>query len=470
MSEIKQAQPWLARRYCAGDESFTDWRPITQAEFDARKDDSTFEFRVACSSSTPAEVAPAVKTPLSGDANDFAIKFIETRAEEYARENSSSDPEDGSTIWHYGDTGRDYHNTLVELAEDIRLALAAEMLTQAADCEHKRKTTTALGAVTNTGWKCADCGKLMSAAEAPDRMYGDATPSELETAELAVKAYGFSDSDVPAFVKWERYRVRESLVPGMPGLSPIPSFIAGFNAGRAMSVDLRFSSERPINRLRQNDPDFAAHLDQISAVVATWPKWKQGLWASETEPSAPALTVWTGSLPESNGKRNFTAILKRKGASAFDTDSYTFARSEYPDRVRYDADCRRYLIGELEKEPCILDYDADLHSDYKAPQDPTERNAARYQLLRNVDFSKTGPMRGVPWVIYLDPKQQMPRTVICQGQELDAVIDAVLATQETNPVTADPNTSQTTPPVCSCPSGDGSLRWPCIVHPPKEAP
>jgi hypothetical protein len=21
---------------------------------------------------------------------------------------------------------------------------------------------------------------------------------------------------------------------------------------------------------------------------------------------------------------------------------------------------------------------------------------------------------------------------------------------------------------CTCPSGDGSLRWPCPVHPPKE--
>ena len=24
-------------------------------------------------------------------------------------------------------------------------------------------------------------------------------------------------------------------------------------------------------------------------------------------------------------------------------------------------------------------------------------------------------------------------------------------------------------PICSCPSGDGSLRWPCKVHPPETA-
>jgi hypothetical protein len=26
--------------------------------------------------------------------------------------------------------------------------------------------------------------------------------------------------------------------------------------------------------------------------------------------------------------------------------------------------------------------------------------------------------------------------------------------------------SQREPPACTCPSGDGSLRWPCHVHPP----
>ena len=86
-----------------------------------------------------------------------------------------------------------------------------------------------------------------------------------------------------------------------------------------------------------------------------------------SQPVAPSLTVWYGLMPESNGKRNFTATLKRKGASFFDTDSYTFAQSEYPDRVRYEADCMRYLIGEISERPDILDYDADKHSGYVAP-------------------------------------------------------------------------------------------------------
>lgn len=73
------------------------------------------------------------------------------------------------------------------------------------------------------------------------------------------------------------------------------------------------------------------------------------------------LTVWYGTMPESNGKSNWTALLHRKG-DVF--GGITIERSEYPDRVRYEADRMRFMIGELDEEPCILDYDANLHSDY----------------------------------------------------------------------------------------------------------
>lgn len=76
------------------------------------------------------------------------------------------------------------------------------------------------------------------------------------------------------------------------------------------------------------------------------------------------LTVWYGSMPESNGKTNWTAILHRGDISS----GITIDRSEYPDRVRYEADRMRWMIGELDKEPFILDYDADKHSGYAAPQ------------------------------------------------------------------------------------------------------
>lgn len=82
---------------------------------------------------------------------------------------------------------------------------------------------------------------------------------------------------------------------------------------------------------------------------------------------SPKLAVWYGSMPESNGKTNWTAILYRKGREGFlggIAEGLTIARSEYPDRVRYEADCVRYLIGEITEKPFILDYDSEKHSGY----------------------------------------------------------------------------------------------------------
>lgn len=79
----------------------------------------------------------------------------------------------------------------------------------------------------------------------------------------------------------------------------------------------------------------------------------------------PQMTVWYGAMPETNGKSNYTAILYRKGGDL--EDGITLDRSEYPDRVRYEADRARFLIGEIAIEPNILDYDADAHSGYKRP-------------------------------------------------------------------------------------------------------
>ncbi|MFB4406850.1 hypothetical protein ACE3I4_13915 [Enterobacter hormaechei subsp. xiangfangensis] len=83
------------------------------------------------------------------------------------------------------------------------------------------------------------------------------------------------------------------------------------------------------------------------------------------ERSAPVLQVWYGAMPETNGKTNWTAILHRKGDHLW--EGITIDRSEYPDRVRYEADRMRHLIGELADEPDILAYDAEAHSGYVYP-------------------------------------------------------------------------------------------------------
>ena len=77
----------------------------------------------------------------------------------------------------------------------------------------------------------------------------------------------------------------------------------------------------------------------------------------------PELAVWYGAMPETNGKTNWTAMLHRKVQHPW--EGITIDRSEYPDRVRYEADRMRHLIGELADEPDILAYDA--HSGYVYP-------------------------------------------------------------------------------------------------------
>jgi len=74
---------------------------------------------------------------------------------------------------------------------------------------------------------------------------------------------------------------------------------------------------------------------------------------SKSPEKKPVLTVWYGKMPETNGRNNWTAVLRGNGAD------FTLDRSEYPHRVRYAADTVRHILGELPEQPFILDYDAD---------------------------------------------------------------------------------------------------------------
>lgn len=129
------------------------------------------------------------------------------------------------------------------------------------------------------------------------------------------------------------------------------------SAARVALVSLAHAAEK--HGIYQTDHDrFKDAVDKFTAHV------------SHNIPQ-PVLTVWEGTMPESNGKSNFTAVLTRKDLSGIESISagITIARSEYPDRVRYEADRMRFLIGELDQKPFILDYDADKHSGYVYPDE-----------------------------------------------------------------------------------------------------
>lgn len=113
------------------------------------------------------------------------------------------------------------------------------------------------------------------------------------------------------------------------------------------------------------------------------------------------LTVRECAMLESNGKSNFTAILVRKDSEGLDRfDGFTIARSEYPDRVRYEADCVRHLIGELAEKPFILDYDADKHSGYVEPEAASSSAAPSDRSINTIEFQRmVGDLMGCRWKV-----------------------------------------------------------------------
>lgn len=138
----------------------------------------------------------------------------------------------------------------------------------------------------------------------------------------------------------------------------------------------------------------------------------------------PALTVWYGSMPESNGKTNWTAVLHRKGGCM--SNGITIDRSEYPERVRYEADRMRYLIGELADEPDILAYDENAHSGYVWPR---TKESAAVETLESKGYTWNGgqlwkpPIGNAPAYIAGDK----PKSELLQRAEKLAEDTAALA-------------------------------------------
>jgi hypothetical protein len=82
-----------------------------------------------------------------------------------------------------------------------------------------------------------------------------------------------------------------------------------------------------------------------------------------SEKSAVPLTVRLVSYPESNGKRNWTAMFARIqpwDGLIGNAGGVTIGRGEYWNRVAYEAERARFLIGERTTEPGIWAYGEDV--------------------------------------------------------------------------------------------------------------
>ena len=87
-----------------------------------------------------------------------------------------------------------------------------------------------------------------------------------------------------------------------------------------------------------------------------------GLVVTE-QPAQPRLKVWLTSFPESNGKTNWTALLTREekwDGLPGNAGGITLDRGEMWNRVAYEAERTRFLLGQRDTEPYILDYGDDV--------------------------------------------------------------------------------------------------------------
>ncbi|WP_114153831.1 hypothetical protein [Chromobacterium haemolyticum] len=199
--------------------------------------------------------------------------------------------------------------------------------------------------------------------------------------------------------------------------------------GRAFAVvnDLVHDPDRYFEELQQLALTMASHIDAQAARIAELER----------------------EVEEANEARREAQLAAQEAQTSRDT-TVTQVRRELGQR-----------ISELEQDAATRD--AEIASvlpgtHYMDPPDGGDvsllvqlrrmaRDAGRYRWLRKQRWDNSS------LAVISEPKRNVRLGTYCpSGELLDAAIDAVIQ-----------------PPRCTCPSGDGSLRWPCPRHPPESA-
>lgn len=145
-------------------------------------------------------------------------------------------------------------------------------------------------------------------------------------------------------------------------LHTMKELIAEIELLQSQLLNTENDRDTAVSNLRKSEARFSARTAELGKEII-----QLKTFSEVKQDSASTLAVWYGSMPESNGKTNWTAILYHKNSEDLFggiCDGFTIDRSEYPDRVRYEADRVRYLIGAIDWKPSILDYDSEKVSDY----------------------------------------------------------------------------------------------------------
>ena len=116
----------------------------------------------------------------------------------------------------------------------------------------------------------------------------------------------------------------------------------------------------------QTDPKDKKYRPNVNALGKHVPvEWLENFAAAVADELKvkPRLTVKLCSFPESNGRRNWTAMITRDrpwSGLLGNCGGGTIDRGEYWNRIAYAAEQARFLLGERDTEPHILDYSTDI--------------------------------------------------------------------------------------------------------------
>lgn len=149
-------------------------------------------------------------------------------------------------------------------------------------------------------------------------------------------------------------------------------FAAGFNAALAAAPTTQAAPQQEPVAWRHSKT-LRLYETKAEVPLAGGDEWAEPLCLAAQHPAPvaqgdaaqPRLTVRLTSSPESNGKRNWTAMFVRAekfGGLVGNAGGITIERGELWNRVAYAAECARFLIGERDTEPCIFDYGNDIQT------------------------------------------------------------------------------------------------------------
>lgn len=249
---------------------------------------------------------------------------------------------DGEQHYGVGDLASEVDTTPIQ-ADDIIVRLQFTSVAGLGSLEHHLRSIRA------QHWP--ETAPSPAPAESP------AAPAPADWTDVRMELEAAGRDDLSQWVS-RKLATANSPAPAEPAPAPVQQV-------GELTAEQRDAQEAPFEAWWEKHGQFQRAGGGAYEKTFAWHAWCAAL-STRAQPlsdAQPRLTVRLTSFPESNGKRNWTALLVRAdkwGGLIGNCGGVSLARGELWNRVAYHAECARLLIGERDTEPDILDYGDDI--------------------------------------------------------------------------------------------------------------